>query len=88
MSWMSWRESVVDVVLCVLLFLVIFAWAFYITVFGTEDYKRLVIKVVMISAAIALIGESIKHAADGQYCIAGMYIVYALFLVLAVLFVL
>lgn len=85
---MSWRGSVVDVVLCMLLFLAIFSWAFYTMFFGAEDYKRLIIKVVMIAVAIALIGESIKHVAEDQYCIAGMYNVYALFLVLAALFVL
>jgi hypothetical protein len=85
---MSWHDSVIDVGLCVLLFLAVFSWAFYTMFFGAENYKHLVIKVVMITVAIALIGESIKHAAEMQYCIAGMYNVYALFLILAALFVL
>ena len=83
---MSWREAVLNVVLCVLLFSAGYAWFFYTVMFGSEADRQLVVKALLFVGAVFLAVMGYRYAVDGGYCFAAILQVFALLMLLAAIF--
>lgn len=85
---MSWRGAVFNVMICTLLFMAGFAWIVYTFLFGSEDYRRLAVKFVMMVGAIILAGEAVKYASEDEFCVSALLSAFALLMALGAIFAL
>jgi hypothetical protein len=83
---MAVRNIVLNVVLCMLLFAVGFMWHFYIVFYGDAGDRHLVIKVLLFVGAIILALQSVKFAAEDEYCFAAVLDIIALLMVLGAVY--
>jgi hypothetical protein len=85
---MSGREAVFNVAVCMLLFLGAFIGPFFAILFGDGSNKQMALRIIMVVVAVALVAESVRYVVEGEFCVAALFDVYALFLVLVAFFVL